>query len=252
MLGTVLVIRDVTEQKKLQLQLEHRTAEQERASRELQQFAYATSHDLKAPLRAINSITQWIERDLNDVLKDETREQMQLLRGRVHRMQCLLTDLLRYTLAANDEGAVDKVDARELMSDVIELSDIPAGFAIDVECDLPPFKTAMLPLKRVLMNLVSNAIKHHDRKAEGRVKISAREKGSELEFLVSDNGPGIPLQFQETAFQMFQTLKPRDDVEGSGMGLAIVKKLVETAGGTIAIESHGRGTTCRFTWPRMQ
>ena len=233
-------------QKKTQ-ELERRTRELERANRELQQFAYVASHDLRAPLRAVNAISEWLEEDLDGVLTETTREQMRLLRGRVRRMDCLLTDLLEYARAARGEQRVEEVDVHELVLEVIELSNIPPGFVVEADFHIAPFRTAKLPLKRVFMNLVGNAIKHHDR-TEGRVTISAHDRGTDIEFGVSDDGPGIPPQFQSKAFQMFQTLKSRDVVEGSGMGLALVTKLVEAAGGSITLHSEGRGATFLFTW----
>jgi len=221
----------------------------ERANRDLQQFAYIASHDLRAPLRAIDSLSAWLEQDLDQLLKGEPREQMRLLRGRVRRMDRLLTDLLDYARAGQGEHLAEEVDVDELVSEAIALSNVPDGFVVERECQVPAFRTTRILLERAFLNLINNAIKHHDR-SQGRVEISAHNRSEELEFVVSDDGPGIPAQFQTRIFQMFQTLKSRDSVEGSGMGLALVKKIVETAGGTITLESRGRGATFRFTWPK--
>lgn len=230
--------------------LERSTDQLQRANAELRQFAHAASHDLRSPLRAIDTLTEWLENDLNDVLKGETREQMRLLRSRVRRMDLLLADLLAYSRAEAQSHDTEEVDARDLISEVIGLSHVPQEFEVEVSSDLGPFTTVKLPLQRVLLNLVGNAIKHHDR-PQGCVRISARDAGTAVEFLVVDDGPGIAPEFHAKVFQMFQTLKPRDSLEGSGMGLALVAKLVQAVGGTIGLESSGRGTTFRLSWPKQ-
>jgi signal transduction histidine kinase len=109
-----------------------------------------------------------------------------------------------------------------------------------------------MPLQQIFINLVGNAVKHHHRK-EGRIEISVEPGGTIHAFSVTDDGPGIAPQFHERIFNMFQTLKPRDQVEGSGMGLAMVRKYVEVFGGTVWLESaEGKGSTFRFTWPANQ
>ena len=125
----------------------------------------------------------------------------------------------------------------------------PQGFTVNFPIVLPTVVTQKIPLATVLRNLISNAIKHHHR-LEGQVQVAVQDLGDWLEFQVSDDGPGIASEFHDRIFQLFQTLKPRDQVEGSGMGLAIVKKLVEARGGMITLESRvGQGATFRFTWP---
>jgi signal transduction histidine kinase len=127
----------------------------------------------------------------------------------------------------------------------------PAGFTIHLAEKLPTFFTERVPLETVFRNLLGNALKHHDRPQTGQVSVSATEQATVVEFTITDDGPGIDPEFHERIFQMFQTLKPRDQIEGSGMGLAIVKKLVENYGGTVQVESSvGQGATFRFTWPK--
>ena len=127
----------------------------------------------------------------------------------------------------------------------------PSGFSVNAAGKLPTFSTQRVPLELVLRNLIQNAIKHHDR-ADGHVTVSVREEAEWVEFAVQDDGPGIAPAFHERIFQIFQTLQPRDDVEGSGMGLAVVKKVVESLGGAIAVDSaEGQGATFRFTWPKL-
>ncbi|MDB4976718.1 MAG: hypothetical protein JWN48_5059 [Myxococcaceae bacterium] len=225
-------------------------ADLSRSNGELQQFAYVASHDLRAPLRAIDSLSSWIEEDLQGVLTGETGEHMRLLRGRVQRMEQLLADLLEYAQAGRDPKSTEKVATEDVLFEIRQLINAPKGIVVETDGPMPVLETPKLPLTRVLLNLVSNAVKHHDRPV-GAVKVAARDAGEYWEFSVADDGPGIPARFHQKAFQMFQTLKSRDEVEGSGMGLALVKKLVESAGCHIRLESTGRGATFRFTWPKV-
>ena len=224
------------------------------SNKELEQFAYVASHDLKSPLRAIENVSAWLEQDLREALTDETRELMTLLRGRVRRMDRLLDDLLAYARAGRVGVEVTDVDVAAVISEIVELSALPSGFMVDAQPPLPTFRTARLPLTQVLLNLITNACKHHDRTA-GRISVTVGDVGEYFEFAVSDDGPGIPQQFHDKVFLIFQTLKPRAIIEGSGLGLALVKKLVENANGTVWIEGPsadtGRGTTLRFRWPKQ-
>ena len=243
------VMSDVTDRYRTEQELAKSAADLARSNAELQQFAYAASHDLRAPLRAIDSLSGWLENDLRDVMGDESREHVGLLRARVSRMEALLASLLEFAQVGH-HATVEQVDPAELLRDVLDLGGFPAGFEIRTVGPLPTFETARLPLQRVLMNLVTNAVKHHHRKS-GRIDVTCEAVGDVLEFSVVDDGPGIEPRFHDRVFGMFQALKPRDHVEGSGMGLALVKKLVENVGGTIRLESDGAsGTAVRFTWPK--
>jgi PAS domain S-box-containing protein len=228
---------------------EHRD-ELERSNKELATFAYVASHDLKSPLRGIFQISHWIEEDLNNGQVDAIPQHMNLLRGRLRRMERLLDDLLAYSRAGRMEGSVSQVELGKWAQNIFELQAPPEGFTLAVDPDLPTFTTLATPLEQVLRNLFANAIKHHD-KAQGCIQLSGRTVGKGFyEFSVTDDGPGISPEYQERVYIMFQTLRPRDEVEGSGMGLALVKKIVEAYGGNTSIASDGiRGCAIRFTWP---
>jgi PAS domain S-box-containing protein len=218
---------------------------------ELDQFAYVASHDLKAPLRAIANLSEWIEEDLQGKLPEENQHQMHLLRGRVHRMEALINGLLEYSRIGRIQTPVSVVDVGELLQEVIDLVAPPPTFTIEVEPGMPIFVTKKLPLQQVFANLIGNAIKHHTR-PDGHVKISVQDRGDDYEFVVVDDGPGIALEYQEKVFLIFQTLEARDQKESTGVGLAIVKKIVETETGAIVLESQlGMGCTFRFTWPKQ-
>lgn len=243
-------LQDVTDLITAERKLEETAAELVRSNRDLEEFAYISSHDLRAPLRAIKNLVRWLEEDLADHLDAENRERMDLLIGRTERMDRLIEDLLEYSRAGRVLGSVQEVDLNGLVDEIAQLLDLPEGFQVVHNSDLPTFKTNSVPMETVLRNLIGNAVKHRD-KPDSRVEVTSRDAGDRYEISVHDNGPGIPPEFHERIFGLFETLQPRDSVEGSGMGLAVVKRTVEKLGGRIALESQpGEGTTFRFTWPK--
>jgi signal transduction histidine kinase len=243
-----VLLEDVTEREALQEDLARHVQDLERSNRELDEFAYVASHDLKAPLQDVRNLAGWIVEDAGDRLPPSSARHMQLLCDRVRRMERLLDDLLDYSRSGRPDGTGEKVSLADVVADVTAFVGPPAGFAIDVHGEVPPLSSARAPLEQVIRNLVSNALKHHDRQ-EGRITISMRQAGDRAVVCVADDGPGIPPEFHERVFRMFQTLRSRDEVEGSGMGLTIVRKAVEARGGTVTLESSGRGTRISFTWP---
>lgn len=215
-------------------------------------FAYIASHDLRAPLRDIDNLAQWISEDAEGVLSEDSLGHLRTLQSRIHRMEGLLADLLEYSRAGRTFDEPEAIDLRSLFEDVLELIGEHEGFTIVLPDAAPSIRTPRAPLAQVFRNLVGNAIKHHDRPT-GRVVVVARERDdSFVEFEVADDGPGIPPELHQRAFTMFQTLRPRDEVEGTGMGLALVRRMVEAHGGTIQLDSReGEGARFRFTWPRV-
>ncbi len=232
----------------LEQRIAQRTAELTHRNAELDAFAYVASHDLKAPLRAIDHLAAWISDDAGALLPPPSGAHLVKLRGRVKRMEKLLDDLLAYSRIGRLEGALETVDIGALIADIIHLLGPPDGFRIHVQQPMPHLTTQRTGLELVLRNLISNALKHHNHPA-GQISVTAQDLGNAIEFAVTDDGPGIEETFHARIFQMFQTLHPRDQVEGSGMGLAIVKKVVESRGGRVQVQSAaGRGATFRFTW----
>lgn len=220
-------------------------------NQELDQFAYVVSHDLKAPLRAIANLSSWIEEDLSDSMTEDTLHQMNLLRGRVHRMEALIEGLLQYSRVGRIQQASETVKVGKLLAEIIDSLAPPSGFDVKVEPEMPTFVTERLPLQQVFSNLISNAIKHN-RNESGYVNISFKELDTFYEFAVADDGPGIAPQYHDKVFVIFQTLEARDQVENTGIGLSLVKKIVESQGGTISLESaEGEGAIFRFTWPKQ-
>ena len=144
-------------------------------------------------------------------------------------------------------------DTAKLVDDLRFFLAPPHGFRIEILGALPKIYTERVPLETVLRNLIDNAVKHHHQPEQGVLQISAQAQAAWTEFTLTDNGPGIAPQYHDRIFQVFQGLKPREEVEGSGMGLAVVKKAVETRGGHVQVESDvGQGTTFRFTWPNLE
>ena len=244
----LIIARDAEAAKK---RAETLASELEHSNQELEQFAYVASHDLKAPLRGINNLAKWIEEDLKGIMGDETRENMDLLRRRVTRLESLLDDLLAYSKTGQnkDDDSV-LVDCKEMLKDILYLYDDPSlNLNIDIHPELPTFVTKRSALELVFRNLINNSVKHHDR-TEINLDISAQRIGNFYRFSVKDDGPGIAPEYHERVFEMFKTLRPRDEIEGSGMGLAIIKKLIELQCGKIWIVSQAgkRGANFIFDW----
>lgn len=252
---------DITDRKKTEAKLQEltdtlerrvttRTAELEQSLRELDQFAYVASHDLKAPLRAIDHLASWIAEDAETLLPDASKEHLQKLRSRVQRMETLLEDLLAYSRAGRIRGDAVSTRLEELVDNVIELVNPPNKFTISRTSQMPVIVTYKAPLELIIRNLIDNAIKHHH-KETGIIRIEAFEDGDFVKISVRDDGAGIDPKYHKQIFEMFSTLVPRDEVEGSGIGLAIVKKTVESLNGQIWVQSAlNEGTTFTFTWPK--
>lgn len=215
---------------------------------ELNSFTYMVSHDLKAPLRAISNLSQWLEEDLEDQLDEKTQYQMLLLRNRVKRMEAIIDGLLAYSRVGRTKIEPQRVDVGLLLEEILDSLELPPTFIVKIASDMPSIFADRLLLSQVFFNLIGNGIKHHPR-PDGQIEITAIKKGEFYEFAVADDGDGIAQQHHDKIFRLFQTLKARDVKESSGVGLSIAKKIVESQGGKIILESDlGKGSTFRFTW----
>ena len=250
-LGLVYAVaRDITEHKQAEETMARQAEELARSNGLLEEFAYAASHDLQAPLRAIANLAEWVEEDFPDEVPKEVEAHLEKLRTQVKRMQNLTDDLLAYSRAGRVEEVVLAVDTAELIEEVAALLAPPAGIAVVSETEMPKLATARSPLEQVFRNLIGNAIQHHDRD-EGKIVVSAVDLGHDFEFVVSDDGPGIPKEDHERIFDMFHRASSSERAESTGIGLALVERIVETYGGRVWLDSPGeRGTTFRFTWPK--
>jgi signal transduction histidine kinase len=246
--GVWLVRRYIAERRCTAAELETKATELERSNRELGRFAYVASHDIKTPLRAIANLSQWIEEDLGDQLEGATRKQMDLLRGRVYRMEALIDGILEYARVGRIDTGIETVDVAKLLNELLTDLAPPPGFTIDIASDMPVFETARMPLSQMFANLIDNAINHYDR-GDGHLHITVQDMEDFYEFTVTDDGPGIAPEFHDKVFQIFQTLQARNDIESTGVSLSLVKKIVEEQGGTITLDSV-EGACFRFTWPK--
>jgi len=217
------------------------------ANAELDQFAYVASHDLKSPLNGITQLVTWLEEDCHEILPEESLEHLVLLKSRSKRMIALLNDLLDYSRAGRQEYPDECFNLARLVTDVFDLQGNTEGF----ECHADNIEISLqkVPFELVIRNLISNALKHHN-KTEGKILVSLTKSEKFYRIRVQDDGPGIPPKLHHKALEMFQTLQSRDKTEGSGMGLALVKKTVLHQGGTLAIDSNGeQGTGIIIIWP---
>jgi signal transduction histidine kinase len=219
---------------------------------ELEAYAYASSHDLKSPLRGIRQLASWIEEDLkaeNITLPKESQEHFKLMQSRVSRMEILLDDLLEYSKAGHVTGDFTLVNVKSLCIELFDLLNTTAKLTLHINDDISDFKTLKAPLVLIMRNLLDNAIKHNER-SSGNIWVDVKECGDYFEFKFKDDGPGVEPKNFEKMTRIFSTLQSKDDVEGSGMGLAIIKKIIHKFEGTLRFSSdNGDGLTVIFTWP---
>jgi signal transduction histidine kinase len=248
--GVITLGIDITDRRQVEETLEAKSEELQRSNRDLEQFAYVASHDLKAPLRAIQVIIEWLNDDLEDYKEGDVKENLELLGQRTGRLTQLLDDLLAYSRAGRKVGDIKTVDLEDFIKDIAVLIGPPEGMQVGPVGSMPSITTHHAALETVLRNLISNSIKHHTDPANGHIEVSCEDKGEMLLVSVADDGAGIPEEYADKVFKMFQTLKPRDDTEGSGMGLAIVQRIIDWQGGEIWFEDgpNGVGVTFHFTW----
>jgi PAS domain S-box-containing protein len=243
-------IRDITERKEIEAQKESLLGELESVNQELRDFAYIVSHDLKAPLRSIGSLSDWLIQDYKEVIDAEGKELLQLLKARIGRMHGLIEGVLQYSKVGRLKDKKEQVDINIVVAETIDLLDPPSNVEVKVNPNLPTVSYDRVRLQQVFQNLLSNAIKFLD-KPKGLLEVVFKEDDSFYYFSVKDNGPGIEDAYFQKIFQIFQTLRAKDDYESTGIGLSIVKRIVELNGGSISVTSEvGVGSTFSFTIPK--
>lgn len=217
-------------------------------NKQLDEFVYIVSHDLKAPLRGLASLCNFIEEELGPQPKQEVMDLLLMMKSRTFRMQSLIDGILHYSRMANSICEKEEVSCNELITSVIDLLEPPKNIKFDIQDNLPVLVTEKIKLHEVFQNLISNAIKYNN-KESGIIKVKYFSYPGHYEFSVSDNGCGIKQEHFEKVFGIFQTLNSKDKVESTGIGLTIVKKIIEQQQGEIKIDSEpGLGSTFSFTW----
>jgi len=222
------------------------------ANKDLSDFAYIVSHDLKAPLRGIKTLTDWISADYADRIDEDGKEQLGLLSNRVNRMHNLIEGILQYSRVGRVKEELARVNLNDVVPEVIDLIAPPPNISITIDNEMPTITCEPTRIMQVFQNLLSNAVKYMD-KPQGQISLGCLEKDGYWRFSVADNGPGIEERYFKKIFQMFQTLAPRDEFESTGVGLTVIKKIVEMYGGQVWLESQpGQGSTFLFTFPKQK
>jgi PAS domain S-box-containing protein len=245
-------IRDITERKKSEEHLVKTVGELKRSNDELQQFAYVSSHDLQEPLRMVTSYTQLLAGRYKGRLDSDADEFIAFAVDGCNRMQGLIKDLLAYSRAGTNGKVLHEVSAENALKEALAnlRATIDQSSAVVTHDALPAIRTDETQLTQVFQNLVGNAIKYHGTEVP-QVHVSATKNGgNEWTFSVRDNGLGIDPQYFDRIFILFQRLHGRDEFEGTGIGLAICKKILERLGGRIWVESQPeKGSTFYFALP---
>jgi signal transduction histidine kinase len=221
--------------------------ELESRNRELDKFAYVVSHDLKAPVRGIRNVIKWIEEDLGAELSPEMKQYLSFIPQRTKRMEDLINGLLNYA-RISEKTQASKVDVNELVKEVVDTI-VPRHFKVDID-NLPILFTEPIKLEQVFTNLISNAVNYTPH-ANGHINITCEESADFYRFSVKDNGIGIDPEYHNKIFEIFQTLREKNETESTGVGLAIVKKIIDDQRGTIKVNSKlGEGAEFTFTWEK--
>ncbi|MDQ3112358.1 MAG: ATP-binding protein, partial [Bacteroidota bacterium] len=218
-------------------------------NKELDEFAYVVSHDLKAPLRGISNIISWIEEDHEHEISPEIKRNLILIKGRATRLENMINGLLEYARVSKGKKEIQKFKVTNLVNEIVDIL-VPKSYIVLVDDKMPELVTEKLLMEQIFSNLISNAVKYND-KSVGRITIISNEFPDYYEFSVSDNGMGIQSEYFDKIFVIFQTLQERDAFESTGVGLAIIKKIIEDHKGAIRVKSEfGEGSIFTFTWPK--
>ncbi|MEM6595570.1 MAG: ATP-binding protein, partial [Pseudomonadota bacterium] len=243
---------DITELSKAKAEIEKVALELREANGRLESFNSIAAHDLVAPLRNLRLLHQWVRDDLDELgveLSEGLSENLASIDTLLERQGTMIKDLLNYTTIA-ENVVPERFDPADLFAKILDLSNIKPGFQISLPTEVPALFANPTEFEIVLRNLVSNAVKHHD-KVQGRILIRARTDGAFCIFEVEDDGPGIPSSMRAEVFEPFVRLKSKDQGAGTGLGLSFIKRAVTHWGGHVSIHSpsKGRGSVFRFTVP---
>ena len=235
---TILSMRDITERKEAEEKLKYNFSKLEQTNKELQELSYILSHDLKTPIRGIGSLVTMMREDFEqkDLLEEKTTEYFELIQKRVMRMSSLINGILEFSKIGREGTSVNPISLKEIVEEVIEAV-IPEHFEVNVLNELPTINFNQTQAYQIFQNLISNAVKYND-KSVGKIDISWKDLGNKYQFKIKDNGVGIPSKYHDRIFKVFQVLESQENVESTGIGLAIVKKIIDNVDSRIWVDSN--------------
>ena len=242
------IIRDVSDFIGYQNKLESLNNELRAKNKALDEFAYMVAHDLKSPANAIIGLVDLIRHDHKEELNPDVMQCFMYIEQSSKRMTKLIDGVLNYTRAGEVDTRISGFKLKGLIQEVINNLDVPVGFKTKIKCADIELHTNKVQLSQILSNLIGNAIKYHDKKT-GNITITCKKTNKELEISVKDDGPGIQEKYHSTIFELFGTANLHNRADSTGIGLSIVKKLIEQNGGAIRVNSaKGKSTEFIFTW----
>ncbi len=233
-------LRDLNQS--LEIRVKNRTEELEKINNELKDFAYIVSHDLKAPLRGISQISSWLKEDYAERIDDEGRQLFDLMMDRTKKMEMMIEGILEYSRAGRKIKEYEEIDLNEVFLETIGIFPEIKDYAVS-KMNLPVIFAEKLKVEQIFQNLISNSVKYMD-KAEPKIGIKFQQKEDHFSLFFCDNGCGIEEKYHKKIFEIFQTLDTSDKKRGTGIGLALVKKIVENYGGSIELKSKANEGTC--------
>lgn len=243
--GSIGIHLDITDQKNLELQKENLLQELESSNKGLQEYAHIVSHDLKSPLRSISALATWLYDDYKDTLDENGQYNLKMMQEKIEGMDKLISGILKYSTVNNDVLDNKEVDVNEVIQEIREIIYIPDHVNIEAKKNLPIIKADKTKIHQLFQNFLSNAVVNIDKK-KGLVEIDYEEHPTHWEFSVKDNGVGIPKEYHEKIFQIFQSIGNKE--RSTGIGLSIVKKIIDRYKGKVWLQSEiGKGTTFFFT-----
>ncbi|MDB5133819.1 MAG: cph1 4 [Mucilaginibacter sp.] len=255
--GLSVYFKDVTDRKlsdtllrELNVKLQKHARELAISNAELEQFAYVASHDLQEPLRMVTSFMSQLEKKYGDVVDEKGRQYIHFAVDGAKRMRQIILDLLEFSRVGRTEDDLEDVNFNKVVNEILvlyrrQIEEVQASIEFE---NLPIIKTYKTPVRQVFQNLVSNSLKYHSADRAPVISISCKETGTQFQFTIKDNGIGIAPEYFDKIFIIFQRLHNKDEYSGTGMGLAIAKKIIENMGGKIWVKSEeGKGSTFYFT-----
>jgi len=255
--GLSVYFKDITDRKTAEIQLKELNESLQKHAKELaisnaelEQFAYVASHDLQEPLRMVTSFLTQLEKKYGDVVDDKGRQYIHFAVDGAKRMRQIILDLLEYSRVGRTEEDLEEVNFNKLVEEILTLyrrqtEELSASFNFE---NLPTFQTFKTPVRQIFQNLIGNSLKYHKANEAPVISITCKETKTHFQFSIEDNGIGIAPEYFDKIFIIFQRLHNKDEYSGTGMGLAIAKKIIENLGGKIWIESReGKGSTFYFT-----